>query len=98
MTTQQALFPEAARVEQRPDAPRWHVLDDQDGPAFAQTHAALVLGAFDTLAEVRAAYDDDSEWLYDTATDELYEPYTWPDSEDIPGLAVHLRALAGVDA
>ena len=96
-THQPALFPEPARVEQPAADLRWHVIDDQDGPKFTETHAALVLGAFPTLDDVRARYDG-SDWLYDCLTDQLYPPYTWPDTDEPQAISLHLRALSGVDA
>lgn len=97
-THQPGLFPEPERTEQPPTEHRWHVLDDQDGPAFTQTHAARVLGTYPTLDAVRADYADDSEWLYDCLTDQVYEPYTWPNTDQPRAISLHLRALAGVDA
>ena len=96
MNTQSGLFPEPERVEQPAADLRWHVLDDRDGPAFAQTHAARVLGEFPTLDAVRVHYDG-SDWLYDTLTDQLYKPYEWPDTDQPQAISLHLRALAGVD-
>lgn len=97
MNTQPGLFPEPERVEKQPAELRWHLLDDQDGPTFAETHAARVLGAFPTLDDARAHYDG-SDWLYDTLTDQLYAPYTWPDTDEPQAISLHLSALAGVDA
>lgn len=95
MTTEQtSLFPEPARTDKQPAEHRWFVLDDQDGPVFADTGAALVLDSFHTLDAVRADYGDESEWLFDALTDQIYAPYEWPDTDEPQAVSLHLRALA----
>jgi len=95
VTTQQpGLFPEPPRTEKPAAEPRWFVLDDQDGPAFADTHAAATLAEYSTLEAVRADWPDDSEWLFDSLADQLYAPYTWPDTDQPQAVSLHLRALA----
>jgi len=55
-----------------------------------------VLSALRTIHAARRDYDG-SDWLYDTLTDQLYAPYTWPDTDQPQAVSLHLRALAELD-